>query len=534
MRTKLDGFAASALVVAVVATPAAARQKRIAPYIEASQVLSADVRGGDVLTYTQLSAGIDASLQTRRAQVQISYRYDHNFSYKKGVGDNDVHTGLARAAVKVAPGFSIDGGAVATRARADIRGDAPGQLVGNLSNTSQVYSADIGPSLATHAGPIGVAASYRFGATMVKAPSATGVAPGAPKLDRYDKSTRHVATASAGVKPGQVLPVGLSVSGAYEREDAGQLDQRYEGYYGRGDIVAPVTPTLALTAGAGYEDITITQRDPLIVGGVPATDARGRFLTDPASPRRIAFDTTGLFWDAGVLYRPSPRATFQARVGKRYDTMSYTGSAQFQAGSGIGVNIGVYDGVQSFGRQLRAGVASLPTSFVADNDGLGQNYNGCVFGASNAAAGGCLNPALQSVSTANYRARGVDGVIVAARGPTTFGFGAGYSNRKFLVPDLAPGLQVLNGANDESYYAQAFASQKLDANSGIDGNLYANHFDSGVAGAAGVYSAGASGSYYRRWGRLGATASLGLYGFDTEASEAQLSALARLGIRYGF
>jgi hypothetical protein len=538
MKTKLGGFVASATFALVAATPVAAqpaRQVKFAPYIEAAQVLSADVKGGDVLTYTQVSVGIDASTVSRRITATISARYDRNFSYQKKVNDTNVVTGLAKVSAAVVPGVTIDGGAIATRARSDIRGAAPGFNQGNLGNTSQVVSADIGPSVAGHAGPVGLAASYRFGGTEVSTPSAKGVPAGSRPLDNYSSSQRHTITASAGVKPGHGLPVGVSASGAYEREDASQLDQKYEGYYGRGDVVVPITPTIAVTGGAGYEKIEISQRDPIVNGaGVPVTNAQGRFVYSSTAPRRIAFNTTGLFWDAGVLYRPSPRTTFQARVGKRYDTMSYTGSLQWQASSAIGFNVGVYDGIQSFGRQLRAGVASIPNAFVASGDPLSQNFTGCTFGQSSAEAGGCLNSAFQSITTANYRARGVDAVMIARRGGTSFGFGGGYSNRKFLVPDTGPNLTVTDNSRDQSAYLQAFASQALSPNSGVDFNANAQWFNSGVPGADNVYTVGASGGYYHRFGNLGASASVGVTGYDSKSIDAQVAAQARLGLRYGF
>ena len=535
---RLSGVIAAATLTCALAAPATAQDRKVqfAPYIEAAQVLTADLsNGGDVLTYTQVSAGIDATVTSRRMTATIAARYDHNFSYSKKVADADIVTGMAKVSANVTKGLSVDGGAIATRSRSDIRGAAPGLAGGNLANTSQVVSADVGPTATGHVGPVGVAASYRFSGTEVSTPSDKNLPAGARQLGNYQSSQRHLATASAGVKPGQVLPVGLSASGAYEREDVDTLDQKYEGYYGRGDVVVPVTPTLAVTGGAGYEKIEISQRDPVVDGaGNPVIDSKGRYVTDSASPRRIAFDTRGLFWDAGVLYRPSPRTTLQARVGRRYDSMTYTGSLAWQAGPWVGVNIGVYDGIQSFGRQLRAGVAAIPNAFSTSGDPLGQNYTGCVFGQSNAEAGGCLNSAFQSINTAQYRARGVDAVVAMRRGRTQLGFGAGYANRKFLVPDAGPDLVITDGMRDQSWYGQAFASRELSPNSGIDINGFANVYDSGIPGSSTVYSAGASTGYYHRFGNLGATATVGIYGYDSKAIEAQVEAQARLGLRYGF
>ncbi len=524
-----------AVTTVVLAAPAHAGEKRksIAPYIEIGQVLTADLQSGDVLTYSTVAAGVDASVQTRRTQVQISYRYERRFSYDKKVGDDDVHSGLARAAVKVAPGFSLEGGALATRARSDIRGAAPGVLTGNVQNISQVYSAYAGPTLATHAGPFSVGASYRYGYTKVEAPGATGVAAGSQRLDNFDSSSSHVAQATVGVKAGVILPIGITVSGAYEREDAKQLSQRYEGKYARGDVILPILPTLAVVGGAGYEKIDVTQKDVLRDGtGAPVVDSRGRFQTDPASARRIAYQTDGLIYDAGVVWRPSPRTVLQARAGKRYGGTTYTGSLSYAASRSLGVQIGVYDSVETFGRQLRDSVSSLPTSFVEQRDAFGQQFSGCTFGTSSGATGGCLNDVFQSISTSSYRARGVDAVATVHKGPLNFGVGAGYANRRFYAPGSS-GFTV-NGVTDESYYAQAFLAASLDANSGINGNVFGNYYKSGIANTPGIVSTGATALYYRNFGRISATASTGIYAFSQEGTDDQIAATGQLGMRYQF
>ncbi len=218
--TKLYGFATATLVAGLITVPAAAQSGRsgqdvkLSPYIEAAQVLDVNVNNGDVLTYTQVSAGIDASVSNRRMTATIAARYDHNFSYQKKVADQDVVTGLAKASIVAAPCLTVDGGAIATRSRTDIRGAAPGLNQGNLSNTRDVVSADVGPSYAGHAGPVGLAASYRYGGTKVSSPTQNNLPAGSRTLDNYSRSQRHLATLSAGTKPGDVLPVGLSASGA--------------------------------------------------------------------------------------------------------------------------------------------------------------------------------------------------------------------------------------------------------------------------------------------------------------------------------
>ncbi|MBX3595456.1 hypothetical protein [Sphingomonas sp.] len=525
---------AALAATALIAVPASAKERRksIRAHVDASQVLVADLSGGgEVLTYSTLGAGIDASIHTRRVEVQLSYQYEHRFDYQKNVADTDTHSGLARAAVRVAPGFTVEGGALATRARTDIRGDAPGNLAGNVRNISQVYSAYAGPTFNTGDGPASISAAYRFGYNKVEAPDIPAIDPSQPPVDVYDSSTSHLAQVRAGVKAGTILPVGVSVAGTWQREQASQLNQTYDGKFGRADAVLPVGAGLAVVGGVGYEKIEISQKDALRdTSGAIVRDGAGRFVTDPASPQRIAYETDGLFWDAGVLYKPSSRFMLEARVGRRYDSMSYTGSLQWQMSRRSALQVGVYDSVESFGRQLIDDLSSLPTSFTTPNSPFGNAYNGCVFG-NGSGAGGCLTNTLGSIASANYRARGVTGVLALNAGPTTMGFGAGYANRRYLVP---AGSSALAGTSDETYYAQFFASQALDSRSAISGNAYVNYFLSGVANAPGVLGAGASGSYSRSFGALSASASVGVSTFDVEGGVNGTNAQALFGLRYGF
>lgn len=525
-------------LLAGVATPAEAQRKRqITPYLEVGQILTADIQNGDVLTYSTVAAGIDASVRTQRVELQLSYKYEHRFAYDKAIADDSVHSGIARAAVKIAPGFSVEGGGIATRARTDIRGTVPGNAVGNQRNVSQVYSGYVGPTLAAKVGPMTANAAYRFGYTKVETSrTPSGVPGGQPGVDVYDDSKSHMATASVGVRAGTVLPVGLTVSAGYEREDAGQLDQRYEGKFARADAVLPVAPTLAVVGGVGYENIEITQRDPLLDGaGQPLRDANGRYVTDPASPRRLAYDTDGLFWDAGVIYKPGRRTTLQARVGRRYDTMTYTGSLSYQSSRNTGVQIGVYDGIQSFGRAIGNGLQSLPTAFETPNDPLGQQFGGCVFGSTGEAAGGCLNSTLGSLSTANFRSRGADAVFSANFGRSNIGAGFGYSNRRYLVPVGTPAAAAtLRGVTDESYYGQVFAGYQLDNRSSINASIYGTYVDSGIAGAPDVLGTGTTGSYTYQIGRFGATASAGIFASEQKGIGDDLQAQGSLGMRYSF
>mgnify|MGYP001041624951 FL=1 len=527
---------AAALGAAMTASPALADTRYIAPYVELGQAVGADLTNDDVVTWTQVAVGVDAGVSNGRAEGQISARYERRIPWGGNLTDVDMLSGLARGSVKLSPALSIDAGALATRSRMDIRGAAPGLFSDDSANISNVYSLYVAPQLATNVGPAQVTAAYRFGYTRVDAPDFTGIAPGAQRLDYFDDETSHLAMASIGVGAGRIAPFGITLSGALERDFASQLSQRYEGEFARLDVVQPGSRTVAVRGGVGYEKIEATQRDALFdVNGNPVLDGNGRFVTDPASPRRIAYNTDGLIYDAGVIWRPSPRLELQANAGYRYGGATYFGSLSWRLSPDSAVRAVVYDGVTTFGRQLRDGLATLPTSFQTQGDGFGQQFTGCVFASQPATggAGGCLNSAFQSVSTAVYRTRGVDVIYTRTEGRTRIGIGAGYANRRLFSPPAAPGITVF-GTNDESYYAQIFYSRALSRVSEVDANLFMNYYDADLPGMRGVLGAGITGAYQYRFGRIGTIASLGLYTYDQRGFDSQWSAQGLLGARYTF
>lgn len=539
--TRAFGTTAGALLASAAmawAPVAQAKDRYVAPYVELGQAVVADLSGpnDDVVTYTSVAAGVDAGVQTRNAEGQISYRYEHRFSWDDRYSDEDIHSGLARISTKLAPGIAFDAGGIATRTRSDIRGAAPGNLFGNADNLTQVYSAYLGPTVSTRAGPFDVGGSYRFGYTHAEASSDAGRLPGEPRLDSYNEATNHLAQASIGVPVGRVAPFGVTLSGAYEREDAHQLDQKYEGYYGRGDVVVPVSPTVALRAGVGYEKIKATQRDALLdANGAPVTDSGGRYVTDPNSPERIAYNTDGLIYDAGVIWRPNPRFELQANAGYRYGGETYFGSLRWQTSRDSGIQVRVYDSIESFGRQLRDGLSSMPLQFQTSVNPFGTQFAGCVFGANpgTGGAGRCFDDVFQSISTANYRARGIDAVYSFTRGRSSWGLGGGYVNRKLYAPDFGDGIRI-DGIEDESAYAQLFWARRLSRVSSLDVNLYGNWYSSGLLGSQDVWGGGATATYGHNFGRLGTGLSAGIFAYDQGDLDTQVSAQALVNARYTF
>ncbi|WP_084579741.1 hypothetical protein [Sphingomonas azotifigens] len=528
----IRGAIVLAACAAAIAPAAAQRRATVTPYLEVSQVATAELNGGETLTYSQLGAGIDGSIRTRRVQVQLSYQYQHRFTEKGSLQSGDSHNGLAQARIAVARGVTLESGAVATRTRTDARGDALNGNAATARNASQLYSAYAGPKLDSRLGPLFVQGAYRFGFTQIDDGTATGIPAALPQLDRFDHSTSHALNASIGAKPGALLPVGVSVTGGLVREAASQLDQRFASSSVRGDAIVPVTRTAALVGGAGYERITVRQRDPVLtLSGQPVVDGAGRYVTDPATPQRIAYAFDGLFWDGGVLWRPSRRTALDLRIGRRYGAMRYTGSFTYQRSTGSGIQVAVYDTVETYGQQVGGSLAALPVGFVTTADPFGSQGGACIYGTSGAAAGGCIAGAFSSAATAAYRGRGMTANAVWSRGTTRLGVGGGVARRDFLTP---VGVATTAGGSwDESFYAQAFAALAAGRNGTVGMNLLASYYDGDIPGSTAVFGWGANAAYTHRLGQLSLTATAGLYGSLRDGPD-QASAQGLIGARYDF
>lgn len=529
-------FGAAILPLMGLAAPAVEARERkadVAPYIEIQQILVADLKdGSDVLTYTSVAAGVDTSIQTRGAEAQLNIRYERRFFYQDNLGDEDIITGLARGSVQIVPNLlSLEAGGIATRSRVDLRGEAPSNTVGNIDNVTQVYSVYAGPNLSTQVGALDVNASYRVGYTKVENESTGVLPPGQLPIDVFDDSVSHSASASVGMRPGD-LPFGWAVSAGWQREDGSQLDQRFEGKQVRADVTVPVSSTLALVGGVGYEDIEISERDAVRdTNGVPVIGDDGRLITDETSPRLLSYDQDGIYWDAGVLWRPSRRTSLEARVGQRYGSETYFGSFSYQPNKNTGLNISVYDTVSGFGSLLNNNLANLGTGFTSTRNPLSGELNGCAFGQTSSL---CFNDVLQSAASSSFRARGVNGQLTYNYGGWNTGVGVGYARRSFFASQLGA-VSAVDGLVDQNYFANLTIGRELDIYSRFDANVYANLLDSGFANAPNVLGVGANAAYYRQiLPGLQGTAAVGLDSFQQEGFDSELTASALLGLRYDF
>ena len=497
----------------------------IRPYLEVTQNLLAQITpGNDVVTYTTLAAGVDATLAGRRTQGQVAVRYERRFVEKGQVGDADTISGLARVSHQLVPRtLSIEAGALAARTRVEANGSATLNPLSVNDAVSQVYSLYAGPSLTTHAGQVAVNANYLAGYTKLTQKNAYQPAAGQPRIDLFNHSLVQSAQVSAGTKAGTVLPVGLVASAGWDREDISNLDQRIDDKRVGLQATLPVSRTVQLVGDVGWEHIRVSSRDALRdANGNPVIGSDGRYVTDTSKPRTIAYDSDGLIWDVGVMWRPSPRTSLSAFIGRRYDSTTYFGSFSYAPNTRSSLNVSVYDGISGFGSSLSNALRQVPTDFATGATGCGIGATG----------GSCVNGALSSVSSSVFRARGVNATYGFAMGRLRLGVGAGYVRRRFIA---APGtvLAQANGTVDQSWYVTGGVSGQLGRDASFSVAVYDAWYDSGTGLLGTSNSYGIYASYYRRLAdRLTATASVGLDGVSRDLAADQLEATGLVGLRY--
>jgi hypothetical protein len=510
------------------------QRAKVTPYIEAAQVFTAELEpGNDTVTYTSVAAGIDASVAGRNSAASVSLRYERRIGYDDNSVDGDTISGVARAGVALAKGVTLEAGALAAQTRVEGNGAVSlGGFAGDDDATSQIYSAFAGPSVHTMAGEVEVEGHYRFGYTKVEAPDAVALVPGARPVDVFDESTTHMAAARAGVRPDTVAPVGLGIGGGWTEQNVSNLDQRISDRHVRADVTVPVSPTFAVVGGVGYEDVEVSSRDARRDAlGNPVVGPDGRYVTDESGPRQIAYQTDGLIWDAGVLWRPSRRTSLEAHVGRRYGSMTYFGSFSWAPDSRTSMAVAVYDNVTSFGGVLVEQVAGLPSQFDAFRNPISGQVGGCV---ASLEGGGCFAGALGSVNSAVFRSRGIAGSYSVDLGRTQFGTGLGYDRRKFIAA-AGTVLGAANGLVDETIWYAAYASTQLDARSVLTADANLSWFQSEADPNGWVMGYSAALSYRRNLIRgLSGTAAIGLDGISRENLADFLSASALLGLRYSF
>jgi hypothetical protein len=520
---------------ALAATPAAARTT-IRPYIEAQQVFNADLTGNeqDAVTYTGLAAGFDATLDGAHVQGQIDYRYDHYFAWSHKYQDTDTHQGLGVVTYQPTSDFSLNAAGIATRANGGFGRRAAGFAFGDTANTSQVYAVQAGPSYASHFGDFAVNADYRFGWTKTGSGSDLDLGPGQPVLTNDFTTISHTVDASIGTRPGGLgLPFGWKVSGGANRDQVHFLDARLDGYFGRADVTLPVSSTVALEGGVGWEKNRASSRQILTdADGNAILDDDRHLQADKSKKRQLTYDQDGLIWDVGVLWRPSSRTSLEVHGGRRYGETVVFGRFQHQINPSSAVEVVAYDDITSFGRQLTSEIGALPSSFNSFAPPIPTTLAGCVFGA-NGGQGGCI-PALNSVNSDFYRSRGVWANWSSQRGLWTYGLGVGYDHRNYLAPASGDNpVFAFTGETDQTVTIDGVAVRKLSPVSSVAFNGLAAWYDTDAFNSPAYWVYGGSVSYYRDFSRhISGTASLSASSSAGDNRDNDVIGTALVSIRY--
>jgi len=544
----LRTIAGLALSLAVLALPAAvSAQDRaegeeqqhnrldVQPYIEAAQVLVAELSpGDDMVTYTSIAAGVDASIRGRNNAAALSLRYERRIGWGDDAPDGDVISGIARASAAVIPhALTIEAGGLAARSRIEGNGAAIQNPIIDNGGESNIYSVYAGPSLRTDAGDVSIEGQYRIGYSRIEEPDALVTAPGADPVDVFDDSVVQMAQLRVGSRPNQLLPVGVGVGAGWYQEDISNLDQRVANRWVRGDVTVPVSPNVALVGGVGYEDVEVSARDALRDElGNPVIGSDGRYRTDPDAPRKLAYDVEGLIWDVGVIWRPSRRTELEAHIGRRYGSTTYYGTLSYKPNSRSSLNVSVYDNIAGFGGQVNNMLAGLPTDFEVNRNPISGDLSTCVVSLE---GGNCLGGVLGAVRSSTFRARGVTASYAMNFGRWRAGVGIGYDRRKYIAAEGTV-LASANGLVDENVWLAAYLSGRLDERSTLSTNVYATWFNSSFDFGGSTRGYGASAAYNRLLtAKLAATAAVSLDGLTRDEDLEDIwSAAALLGLRYSF
>ncbi|WP_271077704.1 preprotein translocase subunit YajC [Aurantiacibacter sp. MUD61] len=507
----------------------------IAPYIEAAQVVTAELQpGDDVVTYSRVAAGVDAGFGGRYSSGSVSLRYERRFGWSDDVSDADTISGIARTSLAVAgPDLTFEAGALASRTRLDGNG---GTSIGGFGAdddfTTQIYSVYAGPAVRTQIGQAEVTGAYRLGYTRAESLDVPQVTADGDTIDTFDESVTHNAGARIGLAPDTVLPVGVGVGAGWNRQDVSNLDQRIDDVYVRADVTVPVSPNVALVGGVGYENVEVSSRDALRdANDDPVIGPDGRFVTDTSAPREIAYETDGLIWDVGVMWRPSRRTSLSAGVGRRYGSMTYYGNLSYQPNANSSLGVSVYDNINSFGGQLVGTLDELGTDFQAFRNPVTGDLGGCVIGVE---GNNCALARLGSLRSGVFRSRGVSIGYGGQQGRWSYSIGAGYDRRTFIAGENTI-LAATDGIADETFWLASGVGHQLDRNSDLSFGASGSLFESGVADAGYTYGYSINAAYNRSFIEgLTGTAAVGLDGITRENLPDFQGASALVGLRYTF
>ena len=504
----------------------------IHPYVEVSHNLDSFYSPSSAeLTYTDVVAGAEVTVNGRNNQGVISARVDQRIGYGTVANSTGV-TGVATLSSAIIPNtLRIDYGGYANETYVANNGATLANTPQTVGQRQQVYAAFAGPTLSTHLGDIGVTGHYRVGYTSIGENGFDANNTFRNGIDVFGHSVVQDGRLAAGVRPGQWGWVGFNVIGGYYNEKESNLDQNLNSEYARGEAIIPVTGDLAVVAGAGYEKILVTSRDALRLNGNPVLDQNGRYITDYSSPVYTAMSVQDAIWDAGVEWRPSRRTNLEAHVGHRYGQISEYGSFTYMPSPRQNLSVVVYDNLGGFGGDLNNTLSNLSSQFQTVRDGITGNIASCL---STSAAGGCLGGVLGSANSAFGLAHGATIGYDLHFGRWDTGIGFGYDVHRYISSAQTVDAHV-NGKADTYYWMDTFVGASINEKSQFQTTLNIYKYHSGLVLNSDVTSLRIVSIYqYFPSKHLSFNASLALNASFNQTQRDLWSSTLSMGVRYTF
>lgn len=507
---------------------------KITPYLEIDQGVYDQLEPhAPAVTYTTLAAGVDLSINSHRTAGNATLRYEHHFSETRGNRSSDTITGLARTTTELIPRTLVfDFGGLATHTSINPGGSTLINPVDRNGSIYQVWSLYGGPSLSTHAGILGIKAGYSVGYNEIDQFRSYTPPGGTQPVDLFGHSVVQQAQGSVGVRPHEILPFGIALTGGWLREDTSNLDQRLIDEHLGVQVTQPISRSAALVGDVGWERVQVAHRDALRDStGAPVVSANGQYVIDRSVPRKIAYDNDGLTWDVGVVWRPSKRTYASAFVGRRYDSTTYYGQFMHAPNTRSTISVSVFDGIYGFGSGMMTSLQQVPTDFSATRDPFSGNLGGCVQGA---ASGTCLSGVLGSANALAFRAHGINAAYGVSVGKLGFNIGGGWFSRRFIGAEGTI-LASRNNELDQTYFASGGVSGPIDRKTRFYVNGFASLYRTSSTTYGDTANWGANGSLVRQLSdRLVGSASLEILGVNPQIAPDEVELMGQVGLRYNF
>ena len=509
----------------------------IHPYIEVSQdVDSFYAPTSSELTYTDLVAGAEVTINGRNNQGTISARVDERLGYGTVANSTGVN-GVASLSSAILPNtLRIDYGAYANETTVTPDGATFANTSVTVGQRQQIYALYAGPTLTTHLGDdIGITGHYRIGYTNIGETGYNQQNTLLNSIDVFGHSVVQDGRLSAGVRPGQLGWIGFNIIGGYYNEKVSNLDQVLTSEYARGEAIIPVTSELAIVGGGGYEKILVTSHDALrnssLPGDPPILDANGRYITDYSSPLYTAMNVVDPIWDVGIEWRPSRRTNLEVHFGHRYGEFTGYGSFTYMPSPRQNFSIVYYNNLGGFGGDLNNTLSNLSSQFETVRDGITGNISSCL---STSASGGCLGGVLGSANSAFGLAHGATIGYDLHWGSFDFGVGVGYDIHRYITAAETIDARI-NGKADSYYWIDTFLGARINEKSQFQTTLNLYKYDSGLVLNSNETSLRVVSIYqYFPSKHLSFNASLALNASFNQAQANLWSSTLSMGVRYTF